>query len=74
MYSYHPTFRPCQATSVSLRSVVVLTGCVIPCELALIHFCLLFIFRFSYIFVSEFSSFLFFQALLDMDRFIIKKT
>jgi hypothetical protein len=60
MYFYHPTFRPCQVTSVSLRSAVVRTGCVIPCESALMHFCLLFLFRFSYSVVSEFSLFLFF--------------
>jgi hypothetical protein len=45
-------FPPCQATSVSLQSAVVRTGCVIPCEFALMHFCLLFLFRFSYFVVS----------------------
>jgi hypothetical protein len=69
MYFYHATFRPCQATSVSLQSADVRIGCVIPCGFALMHFCVLFLFRFSY-FVSEFSWFLFFQGLLDMDRFI----
>jgi hypothetical protein len=55
MYFYQPAFPPYQASSVSLQSAVARIGCVIPCEFALMHFCLLLLFRFSYLVVSEFS-------------------
>jgi hypothetical protein len=55
MYIYHFTFCPCQATSVSIQSAVVRIECVIPCEFAVMHFYLFFLFHFSYFVVSEFS-------------------
>jgi hypothetical protein len=54
-YCHHPTFHTCQATNVSLPSAVVRIGCVIPCEFALMHFCFLFLFRFSHFDISEFT-------------------
>jgi hypothetical protein len=58
---------------VSVSSQLLFGSGVIPCEFALIHFCLLFIFHFSYFVISEFIFYFYFLGFLDMDRFIINK-
>jgi hypothetical protein len=66
MYIYYLTFHTCQVTSVRLQSAIVRILCLIPCEFALMHFCLLFLFRFSYFDISVFILFYFFRAYWTM--------
>jgi hypothetical protein len=60
MYFDHPTFCPCQATSVSFHSAGVRIVHVIPCEFALMHLCLLFLFHFSYLLFLNLADFCFY--------------